>query len=392
MMEDFGLRIAGLCAFDVKDDPLLKAFSALGKGTTAESAAAYSEICRLLLVSGKSLSGYLHDLLIYSGSPLLTECAKNPTELRKKAVECDLRIISKICEYTSDRLKIQLSDAYNNRAFTGLPDFEKGSFNYTAEDFIEFTRNNGSGIFAKYKGFSFSDGELHPVENTDPIRLRDLKNYEAQRNQVVENTICFLNGKPAQNVLLYGDRGTGKSSTVKAILNEYDNLRMIELPKNDVGALPKLFRQLKDIPLHFIITIDDLTFTENDDRFGILKAALEGSLSARPENILIYATTNRRKIVKETVADREINGADSIDESMSLADRFGLFVTFTKPNRDGYLDIVKKLAADRGIDVPEDKLCMAADRFSVKRGGYSPRIAKQFIDWLKGRVDLGMEY
>ena len=391
-MEDFGLRIAGLCAFDVKDEPIMRAFSALGKGTAAESAEAYSEICRLLLVSGKTLCDYLYDALVYSGSALLTECAKEPTELRRKAVECDLRIIAKICEYTSERLKIALSDEYGTRAFMSLPDYEKGSFDHTAEGFIEFARKNGSGLFAKYRAFRWAEGGLHPVENTDPIRLSDLKNYEAQRSQVIDNTVCFLNGKPAQNVLLYGDRGTGKSSTVKAILNEYEGLRMIELSKNDVAALPKLFRELKDIPLHFIITIDDLTFAENDDRFGILKAALEGSLSARPDNILIYATTNRRKIVKETVADREINGADSIDESMSLADRFGLFITFVKPNREGYLDIVKKIAADRSINIPEDRLCAAADRFSVKRGGYSPRIARQFVDWLEGRVELGLDY
>lgn len=391
-MEDFSFRIAGLCAFDVKDDPLMRAFSALGKGTAADSAQAYSAICRILLERGKTLGDYLYDLLVYSGSSLLTSCAKEPSELRRKAVECDLRVVTKISEYTSERIKMALAEEYNNPAFKNLPDFEKGSFRYGADSFIEFAAKNGSGIFAKYRAFQWADGGLHPIENTDPIRLSDLKNYEAQRNQVIDNTVCFLSGKPAQNVLLYGDRGTGKSSTVKALLNEYEGLRMIELSKNDVAVLPKLFRELRDIPLHFIITIDDLTFSENDDRFGILKAALEGSLSARPENILIYATTNRRKIVKETVADREINGADSIDESMSLADRFGLFITFVKPNREGYLDIVRKLAADRALSVPDDRLCAAADRFSVKRGGYSPRIAKQFIDWLVGRVELGMDY
>ena len=390
-MEDFELKLSGLCAFEVKRDPLIAAFSALGNGSAAESAAAYSAICRTLLSSGKTLGGYLYDMLVYSTSDFLTECAKEPTELRKRAVECDLAVIRDIAGYSSERLKAELSERYET-PFGTLPDYEQGSFSHTAEELIEFAAKNGNGAFARCKAFTYAEGELQPVENPDPIRLSDLKNYEAQRNQVVENTLCFLNNQPAQNVLLYGDRGTGKSSTVKAILNEYENLRMIELSKNDVAALPKLFRQLKDIPLHFIITIDDLTFTENDDRFGILKAALEGSLSARPSNILIYATTNRRKIVKETVADREINGADSIDESMSLADRFGLFITFVKPNRDGYLDIVKKLAADRGISVPEDKLCMAADRFSVKRGGYSPRIAKQFVDWLVGRIKLGLEY
>ncbi|MDE6727882.1 MAG: ATP-binding protein, partial [Oscillospiraceae bacterium] len=193
--------------------------------------------------------------------------------------------------------------------------------------------------------------------------------------------------KPAQNVLLYGDRGTGKSSTVKAILNESKYLRMVEVSKNDIDVLPKLFNKLKDIPLHFIVMIDDLSFAENDDRFGILKAALEGSLSAKPDNILIYATTNRRKIIRETAADREISGADAIDESMSLSDRFGLFVTFTKPDKRVYLDIVKQLAEDKGLDIREEELFEAAERFALKRGGRSPRTAKQFIDNVRCVVD-----
>lgn len=391
-MKDFEFLVSGICAFDVKQDPLINAFSALGKGTAAESAAAYSAICRTLLMADKTLGDYIYELLIYSPSALITECVKHSDALRENAVEKDIEALGVIAGYSSEKLKAKLSSKYASYDFSALPDYRQGEFSADARQIIDFAAKNGNGMFAKYKAFTYVNGAVEPVENIDPIRISDLKNYEAQRNQVVENTICFLNDKPAQNVLLYGDRGTGKSSTVKAILNEYDGLRMIELPKSEVAALPMLFRMLRDIPLHFIISIDDLTFAENDDRFGILKAALEGSLEARPENILIYATTNRRKIVKETVADREINGADSIDESMSLADRFGLFVTFSKPNRDGYLDIVAKLAADRNLDVAQEKLFASADRFSLKRGGYSPRIAKQFIDWLEGRVKLGMDY
>lgn len=236
------------------------------------------------------------------------------------------------------------------------------------------------------------DGELRPIADTDKIRLTDLKNYEAQRQQVIDNTICFLRGKPAQNVLLYGERGTGKSSTVKAILNEYEELRMVEVSKNDVAMLPALFRKLRNIPLRFIVTIDDLAFVENDDRFGILKAALEGSLSAKPDNILIYATTNRRKIVRETAADREISGADAIDESMSLADRFGLFITFMKPDKQVFLDIVQKLAADKGLVVSAERLETVAERFALRHGGRSPRTARQFVDWLDGRISLDLEY
>lgn len=391
-MEDFSFLTSGICAFDVKRDPIITAFSALGKGSAAESAAAYCDIVRTLLKSGKTLAEYLYEMLIFTPSDVLSACAKGPSPLREKAVAHDTEIISRLAEYSSERLKAELCEHYAGFDFSALPDFDKGEFTASASDIITYAAENGSGVFAKYKAFSYAGGALRPIESTDPIKLCELKNYEVQRRQVIENTECFLNGEPAQNVLLYGDRGTGKSSTVKAILNEYNKLRMIDLPKNEIAALPSLFRQLREIPLHFIVMIDDLTFSENDDRFSILKASLEGSLEARPANILIYATTNRRKIIKETVADREINGSDSIDESMSLADRFGLFITFSRPNRDGYLDIVKKLADDRALCVPEDKLFACADRFSVKRGGYSPRIAKQFVDWLEGRIKLGMDY
>lgn len=389
-MIDFKREPAGLCAFNVKNDALIRAFSALGGRSAAKSVEAYAKICAALLTADKSLGEYLRDMLIFSDSPFIALTAEKPTELRKKAVESDLRIIGHIAEYSSQRLKAELSEKYGD-IFAELPDYEQGSFDCTAEYFIDFAAEHGSGIFAKYKAFVWRGG-LCPIENADPVRLSDLKNYEAQRNQVVENTICFLNDKPAQNALLYGDRGTGKSSTVKAILNEFEGLRMVELSKNDVGELPALFRQLKRVPLKFIVTIDDLTFSENDDRFGILKAALEGSLSARPDNILIYATTNRRKIIKETEFEREIGGADAIDESMTLADRFGLFVTFSKPNKEVYLDIVRKLAADRGINIPEDELFAAAERFALKRGGRSPRIARQFTDRLYGRIEMGMEH
>lgn len=389
-MNNFRHELAGICTFNVKNDVLIKAFSALGGHSATKSIEAYSRICGTLLAADKSLGEYLKDMLIFSDSPFISLTAENPSELRIKAVESDLKIIGHIAEYSPRRLKAELSEKYGD-IFGELPDYEQGSFEYTAEYFTDFAARNGSGIFAKYKAFSYC-GKLCPIENTDPVRLSDLKNYEVQRNQVVENTVCFLNGKPAQNVLLYGDRGTGKSSTVKAILNEFDGLRMVELSKKDVGELPALFRLLKRVPLKFIITIDDLTFSENDDRFGILKAALEGSLSARPGNILIYATTNRRKIIKETEFEREIGGADAIDESMTLADRFGLFVTFSKPSKEVYLDIVRKLAADRGICITEEELFAAAERFALKRGGRSPRIARQFTDWLYGRIEMGMEY
>lgn len=393
-MQEFRTRIAGLCCFNVKDDIVLKGFKMLFSDNIEDSFEGYSRIVGEVLKSGKTLAGYFHDMLVFSCSPVVTEFALGEhnelSYLRPDALKCDLDVFRTLCSETAAQLQIRLNTFYDTLEFGKLPLYENGTFDYTPDYFLDYIRTNGSGIFAEYKAFTY-DGELRPVEEPDRIKLSDLKNYEAQRKQVIDNTICFLAGEPAQNVLLYGDRGTGKSSTVKAIMNESRHLRMVEISKNDIVLLPRLYKELKSVPLHFIILIDDLSFAENDDRFGILKGALEGSLAAKPDNILIYATTNRRKIIRETAAEREISGADAIDESMSLSDRFGLLVTFTKPDKTLYLDIVKQLAEDKKLDVPEDTLFSAAERFALKRGGRSPRTAKQFIDFISGRLALGLD-
>lgn len=396
-MQEYRNKIAGLCCFNVKDDPVLQGFKMLFGETAEESFEGYAKIVGTVLKSGRSLAEYFHDMLVFSDSPVLNEFVFGDVSkadmscLRKDALRYDLDVFKSLCEETAAQIQIRLNTFYDTLDFGKLPLYDNGVFDYTTTYFMEYIAAHGSGAFAKYKAFTF-DGELHPVENPDTIKLSDLKNYEEQRQQVIDNTVCFLSGKPAQNVLLYGDRGTGKSSTVKAIMNESKRLRMVEVSKNDIAVLPKLFRRLRDVPLHFIVLIDDLSFSENDERFGILKGVLEGSLSAKPDNILIYATTNRRKIIRETMAEREVSGGDAIDESMSLSDRFGLFVTFTKPDKRVYLDIVRKLAEDRRIDVSEEKLFAAAERFALKRGGRSPRTARQFVDWLDGRLAMGLEY
>lgn len=396
-MQEFRNKIAGMCCFNVKDDPVLQGFKMLFADSAEESFEGYAQIVGTVLKSGKTLAEYFHDMLVFSDSPVMNEFAfgKTATQdhfyLRKDAIKYDIEVLKGLCEETAAQIQIRLNTFYDTLDFGKLPLYDNGVFDYTTEYFLEYIRTNGGGMFAKYKAFTF-DGELHPIEEPDRIKLTDLKNYDAQRQQVVDNTVCFLSGRPAQNVLLYGDRGTGKSSTVKAILNESKYLRMVQVAKSDIEVLPKLFRMLKNIPLHFIVMIDDLSFAENDDRFGILKGVLEGSISTKPDNILIYATTNRRKIIRETSADREISGADAVDESMSLSDRFGLLVTFMRPDKQVYLDIVSKLVEDKGLELPEEKLFAAAERFALKRGGRSPRTARQFVDWLDGRIALGLDY
>ena len=213
---------------------------------------------------------------------------------------------------------------------------------------------------------------------------------------MIDNTESFVTGHPANNVLLYGDRGTGKSSTVHALLNEYhtQGLRMIEIPKSTVRELTLIREAIADAPLKFIIYIDDLSFDSNDSSFSELKAALEGSLSGKQANTLIYATSNRRHLIKESFSDRqnEMNLNDIMQEQLSLSDRFGLSITFINPNKAEYLDIVKKIAADRGLDADEKKLCFKAEQWATRRGGRSPRCAKQFIDFAESCINRGKEW
>ena len=247
----------------------------------------------------------------------------------------------------------------------------------------------GYGIYSKYNIFIIKDGAIYPVEHPDPIRLSQLHNYENEREQVILNTKALLAGKPANNVLLYGDCGTGKSSTVKAIANEYacEGLRLIELKKKQLHEIPNIVEAISKNPLKFIIFIDDLSFTEDDNDYAALKAILEGSVASTASNLVIYATSNRRHLVRETFTSRkgdEIHFKDTVQELLSLSDRFGLTVTFQKPDKKLFLDLVDKLAEQYEVKTAREELELKAEQFALGKGGRSPRIAKQFIEYIKG--------
>ena len=211
--------------------------------------------------------------------------------------------------------------------------------------------------------------------------------YEIQRNQIIENTKALLSGKPAANILLTGDAGTGKSSTVKAVANAFypEGLRIIEVRKEQLRVIPKILDELALNPLKFILFIDDLSFLSDDDDFNGLKAVLEGSVSARSSNVAVYATSNRRHIIRERFSDREgddIHRNDAMQEMISLSDRFGLHISFNKPDKNTYLDIVAKLAEQYDAGSFDDEMAASAERFALERGGRSARLARQFIDSL----------
>ena len=264
-----------------------------------------------------------------------------------------------------------------------------GSFRqaeFSLDEAAAYYRKNGCGMFARYKAFVWRDGDIRPVLNYDTVDLDDFTGYERQRDKVIANTRAFLDGKPCNNVLLYGDMGTGKSSTVKAVANHFrsEGLRIVEMPKERLRDFPLLADKLAHLPLHFIIFIDDLSFQSQDQSYTTLKAVLEGGLAARPRNALIYATSNRRHIIKETLSDRmgsvdDVNLRDNMQESLSLSDRFGLTVCYTIPSKKEFLAIVLAMANDNGITMSEEELCSGAERFALAKGGRSPRCAEQYV-------------
>ncbi|MGB5822984.1 MAG: DUF815 domain-containing protein [Proteocatella sp.] len=251
--------------------------------------------------------------------------------------------------------------------------------------------HRGFGIFAKYSTFVIESDNIIPVQNPDNTKLFDLTGYSSQRRQIIDNTKALLGGKSAANMLMYGDAGTGKSATVKALASNFfeDGLRLIELKKSQYSRIPKLMDSLGSNPLKFILFLDDLSFNKDDDDFSSLKAILEGSVSAKSDNIVIYATSNRRHFVKENFSDREgdeIHFSDTMEEISSLSDRFGLTVTFSKPNKEEYIKIMLDMAEKIGIETPEEQLVIKAEAFAIRRGGRSPRVAKHFVELFSSGV------
>jgi predicted AAA+ superfamily ATPase len=270
-------------------------------------------------------------------------------------------------------------------------------------DLEKYIGTHGAGELGRYNSFFWERSQLKPVLHPDPIGLADLFGYEEQHSIVIANTLRFLEGKPANNLLLYGDRGTGKSAAVKAICNEYAHrgLRLLELRKGDLPDLSTILDTLSGRALRFIVFIDDLSFETTDDAFTSLKALLEGGVETRPDNVAVYATSNRRHLVKERMADRpttamaaeaistgDARAFDTMQEQFSLADRFGVTVVFAAPNQEEYLRISCCLAEQQGLlgasEEARQRFREDAIRWERWFNGRSPRTAVQFVDWVAG--------
>ncbi|MBP3275277.1 ATP-binding protein [Kandleria sp.] len=271
---------------------------------------------------------------------------------------------------------------------------EKLAQSKSVEEFYEILYNHymhyGVGKYGLNKAFRYRDDKIVSIDHIDDHTLEQLIGYERQKKKLIANTEAFINGKKANNVLLYGDNGTGKSSSVKALLNRYykQGLRMVEVYKHQFIQLPQIIGELQNRHYKFIIFMDDLSFEEFETEYKYLKAVIEGGLEKKPDNILIYATSNRRHLIKETWEDREgseININDAKQEKLSLVARFGVQILYTHPNKKEYLEIVDGLAKEHGLNVDEKELHRLAMEWELRNGGYSGRTAKQFINMMLGQ-------
>lgn len=267
------------------------------------------------------------------------------------------------------------------------------------ECITEFYKDYGVGMFGLNKAFRIKekpDGDVAflPINNMEKVMLDDLVGYEIQKEKLVDNTKAFVEGRKANNVLLFGDSGTGKSTSIKAIVNEFypQGLRMIEIYKHQFKDLSNVIAQIKNRNYRFIIYMDDLSFEEFEIEYKFLKAVIEGGVETKPDNILIYATSNRRHLIKETWNDRndveQSNGmhrSDTMEEKLSLVNRFGVTINYSKPSQKEYFTIVIELAHRQGIKMSDEELCKEANKWELSHGGISGRTAQQFINYLAGK-------
>ena len=274
--------------------------------------------------------------------------------------------------------------------------------NHTTEEMkatlTEFYRDYGVGKFGLHKAFRVvhreEGAEIVPIENIAHVYLNDLVGYEIPKRKLVENTESFVEGRRANNCLLFGDAGTGKSSSIKGIAYEYyeKGLRIIELYKHQFQDLNDVITQIKNRNYKFIIYMDDLSFEDFETEYKYLKAVIEGGLEKKPQNVLIYATSNRRHLIREKFSDKEdrrddLHAGDTVQEKLSLVSRFGVTIFFAAPDKKEFQNIVRVLAERYGVAMPEEELLLEANKWELAHGGLSGRCAQQFIDYLLGRKE-----
>ena len=389
-LQQLHVRLCSCAVFrGVLQDPVFGFFAAYCKAADkTDKIQQYAAFVSRIYEKGGNLTSFVQELVFQDENTYIKRVAQGETVAEKVKASAlrELAIFAEFGGVTSADFAQDLGmDEAEIPAFDSFNTDMVAAYSQRLQNLSKF----GYGIFSSNCMFRFSDTkQIEPIVSADKTAFSQFIGYEREREQVAANTRAFLEGRPAANTLLCGDAGTGKSSTVKAIANEFftDGLRLIELRKDQLRFLPLVMAKISGNPLKFIIFIDDLSFNKNNDDFSMLKAALEGSASATADNAVIYATSNRRHIVKESFSDREgddVHINDTLQETLSLSDRFGLTVLFSRPNKALYLNIVKELAKRYGIVMDEKDLEIKAEEFALKKGSRSARGAQQFIDSLR---------
>lgn len=351
---------------------------------------AYSTGCEIV----GSVGGSLNDLMLHDCTVL-----KELFDLSPTLVDEGPGIAAALTNYIPPKGAARVfNQRIRDRIVELSVSLEKADDAAAFKDIISaFYKEFGVGKFGLNKAFNVDEDKdgntlIEPITRVGHIYLKDLVGYESQKKQLRDNTEAFLKGIPANNVLLFGDAGTGKSSCVKAIVNEYyeQGLRIIEVYKHQFRLLSDILEQVKDRNYKFIIYMDDLSFEDSELEYKYLKAILEGGLGRRPDNVLIYATSNRRHLIRESFrdkeeADEELHRRDTVQEKISLSARFGVKIFFESPNKIMFRKIVRSLAERNGIGLPEEELFLEANKWEISHGGMSGRTAQQFITYLKGK-------
>ena len=371
----------------VTQTPLFTAFSAYNQAVGADKHKAYAKFVKEIYDGGGNLSKLVFQLIGEDENVFVKAKAKKQTVSAyiESSVRRELDTFSAFARLTAkDFAEDMQADENSIPAFATTDEDLYQAYSERLAGIEKY----GYGVFSSYPMFRLGeDKKIEPIVSADKIGMDTFIGYENERAQVVANTRAFIEGRPAANTLLCGDAGTGKSSTVKAVANAFfsQGVRLIELRKDQLSLLPYVMGKISGNPLKFIIFIDDLAFNKSDDNFSMLKAALEGSASAKAENAVIYATSNRRHIIKETFSDRDgddVHRNDTMQELLSLSERFGLVILFSKPNKNLYLEIVFELAKKNGVEMKQEELAIKAEAFALKKGNRSARCAEQFIDSL----------